>query len=190
MKIDRNESCPCGSGCRRNALANCQTGSRIGLTSLSILFANVSYDLSHTSDDRWKQDRDNNRRTSSRRRNSQGDNDKEQRRGTSNHSPLSQQSPERVAVLLLRERPDFWPPPHRRTRQPVGDVRRNGQGSDAWTTKLLRSDGGQCAPHTPSGYAMVLPRIAEKAQYFMTRLGHGNSECRSLSVPQPFGRRH
>ena len=38
--------------------------------------------------------------------------------------------------------------------------------------------------------AMILPRRSEKAQYPVTRLRHGNIECCSLSVPEPFGRRH
>jgi hypothetical protein len=124
----------------RNAMANRQAGSRIGLISLSVSFAKVSYDCNHAKDDRRKQDRNNNWRTSTGRRDSQRHESKEERCDASNRSPLSQQPSERVAVLLFRERPGFWPTTQRRARQPVGNVRWNGQGSDAGAAKLKLGD--------------------------------------------------
>lgn len=95
-----------------------------------------SHERNHPEDDGWKQDCDDNRRASSGRCDCQRHKREEQSCGASSHSPLSQQPPERVAMLLLWERPAFWPSPRRCTRQPVSDVRRNCQRSDTGITKL------------------------------------------------------
>jgi hypothetical protein len=106
------------------------------LTAPLVSFADIFYDRNDAKDDCRKQDRDDNRRATFGRPNSQRHKYKEQRCGTSDQRPLSQHSPERVATLLIRERPGFWPPPRGHTRQPVGDTCWNGQGSDCRTTKL------------------------------------------------------
>ena len=60
----------------------------------------------------------------------------------------------------------------------VGARRSRSGGLLARNTRALRA-----VPIRP-----VLPLTPEKAQYLITRLGHGNTECRSLSVPEPFRR--
>ena len=79
---------------------------------VSVSFANVSYNCKHADHDCRKQDRDDNRRAAFGRCNSQRHKREEQRSSTSIQRPLGQQPPERLAMLLLRVRPGLRPESH------------------------------------------------------------------------------